>query len=174
MEKQNKSADKITDKAFSRLMLTSVLGILVCIMCLCSATWAWFSTDISNDSNTLGTGKFGLCVAITDANGASVTISERDDGTSVCTLGEAGQYTVTLTMTEDTTVTKGFCSIKVAGRSYQTASITVEGTNPFVFTLDAAKDGMTVTLSPAWGLPANADVEYGGTLVIGAAAGDEN
>lgn len=174
MEKQNKTTDKLTDKAFSRLMLTSVLGILVCIMCLCSATWAWFSTDISSDSNTLGTGNFGLNVAITDANGTTVTISERDDGTSVCTLGEAGQYTVTLTMTEDTTVTKGFCTIKADGGSYQSASINIEGTNPFVFTLDAAKDGMTVTFSPSWGLPASADVEYGGTLVIGATSDDEN
>ena len=170
MEKQNKTTDKLTDKAFSRLMLTSALGILVCIMCLCSASWAWFSTDISNDSNTLCTGKFDLCVAITDANGAPVTVSERDDGTSVCTLGEAGPYTVTLTVTEDTTVTKGFCSIKVAGTSYQTASINADDTNTFVFTLDA---GTTVTFSPAWGLPASADVASGGTLVIGAVADAE-
>lgn len=174
MKKQNNSTDKLTDKAFSRLMLTFVLGILVCIMCLCSATWAWFSADISSDSNTLGTGIFGLNVAITDANGTPVTISERDDGISVCTLGEAGQYTVTLTMTEDTTVTKGFCTMKVAEDSYQTASINIEETNPFVFTLDAAKDCMTVTFSPSWGLPASADVEYGGTLVIGATADDKN
>ena len=64
MDKQNKNTDKLTDKAFSRMMLTSVLGILVCLVCLCSTTWAWFTADVSNNSNTIGTGQFNLEVSV--------------------------------------------------------------------------------------------------------------
>ena len=51
MKKQNN--EKLSDKAFARLVLTSILGILVCIICLCSTTYAWFSGSVQVDSNTL-------------------------------------------------------------------------------------------------------------------------
>ena len=169
MKQQNKKDEKLTDKAFSRLMITSVLGILICITCLCSATWAWFSADTSSGSNTLSSGKFDLDISLTDPNGAPVPLFEQESGVFTCTLEEAVAYTVTLNITGDTTATKGFCTIKVGGDSYQTASIYTEDTTPLVFTLDAAKSGITVTFSPTWGLPASEDVAHGGTLVIGAA-----
>ena len=51
MEQQNNK--KLSDKAFARLALTSILGILICIICLCSTTYAWFTGSVQVDSNTL-------------------------------------------------------------------------------------------------------------------------
>ena len=179
MEKQNNNdnASRITDKAFSRAMITSVLGILVCITCLCSATWAWFSTDISNDSNTVGSGNFGLIVTVVDVtDGGSgestdVPVSVTADGDSVCTLTGGRTYKVTLKMTADTTVTKGFCNIRSGANptvALQSGSVNVdEGTDPFEFTLTVGGTGeRSVTFEPAWGYPANAKVEHLGTLAI--------
>lgn len=53
MDKEKKTTDKLTDKAFSRLLFTSVLGIVICLVCLCSATWAWFSDSIPSDNNNI-------------------------------------------------------------------------------------------------------------------------
>ena len=53
MEKQN--TEKLSDKAFARLALTSILGILVCIICLCSTTYAWFTGSVPNDNNKIQT-----------------------------------------------------------------------------------------------------------------------
>ncbi len=50
MEQQNNR--KLSDKVFARLALTSILGILVCIICLCSTTYAWFTGSVQVDSNT--------------------------------------------------------------------------------------------------------------------------
>ena len=50
MKKQNN--EKLSDKAFARLALTSILGILVCIICLCSTTYAWFTGSVQVDNNT--------------------------------------------------------------------------------------------------------------------------
>jgi len=155
-------------------MITSVLGMLVCIACLCSATWAWFSTGISNDSNTVGSGNFGLIVTVVDENGNDVPVSVSADGDSVCTLtGSADvsttkSYTVTLKMTDDTTVKKGFCNIRSgASAPVQSGSINIdEGTNPFTFTLTVGAADKTLTFEPAWGYPANPGVEVGGTLAI--------
>ena len=164
MEKQNKSADKITEKAFSRLMLTSVLGILVCIMCLCSATWAWFSADISSHSNTLSSGNFDLEVSVTE-NGALVPAS--DGGAFVYNL-QKGNYTVTLKMTNDTTVSNGFCVVSVGVDKYYTASINAEA-QQLTFNIEIKEDdGITVTFSPSWGIPSATDlIEVGDTLTLG-------
>lgn len=169
MEQQNNNNEsRITDKAFSRAMITSVLGILVCITCLCSATWAWFCTDITNDSNTVGSGNFGLIVTVTDDVGADVPVSVLTDGASVCNLTGGKTYKVVLKMTEDTTVTKGFCIIKSGASSLQSGSINIaENTNPFEFALTVGGTGeRTATFSPAWGYPADAAVSHGGTLTI--------
>lgn len=166
MEKQNKNTDKLTDKAFSRLIITSVLGILVCIMCLCSATWAWFSADVSSANNTLSSGKFDLSVAIVDENEAPVTVSAMDNGAYSCVLSEAGLYTVTLKITDDTTATKGFCTVKVGENTYRTDSIRAEGEKTFIFKIKTPEPNLTLTFIPAWGVPADASVGHGGTLSI--------
>ncbi len=167
MEKQNNNTDKLTDKAFSRLMLTSVLGILVCIMCLCSATWAWFSADTSADGNKVSSGQFDLTVSVTDASSEVTTLTENAVGKTVYTFDSIGVYTVTLKMTDDTTVTKGFCTLDVGNDTYYTASINAE-TDPFTFTIDIKEAGVTVTFSPAWGYPsAEEQVDINGTLTIG-------
>lgn len=173
MEKQNKSndGDKLTDKAFSRLMITSVIGILVCIMCLCSATWAWFNAGVESNSNKLASGHFGLDVSFAKDGEEPTALTARADGTTVYTFPSADEYTVTLKMSDETTVTKGFCVIKVDGRAlpYRTAAInTKSGVDFLTFTLAVPEGGMTVTFVPAWGLPADNDlVEMNETLTIG-------
>ncbi len=167
MEQQNNKPDKLTDKAFSRLMLTSVLSILVCIVCVCSATWAWFSADTSSSGNKLATGKFDLTVSVTDESSVVTTLAENAVGKTVYTFENVGVYTLKLKMTDDTTVTKGFCTLVVGDDTYYTASINAE-TDPFTFTIDVKEAGVTVMFSPAWGYPsAEEQVDMNETLVIG-------
>jgi uncharacterized membrane protein YdbT with pleckstrin-like domain len=54
-EKNNISPEnvKLTDKAFSRLLITSVVAILFLVACLCSTTYAWFVQDISSGENLI-------------------------------------------------------------------------------------------------------------------------
>ena len=165
MNNQNKAADGLTAKALSRLVLASMLGLLILVLCLCSTTWAWFSADVSSDSNTLGSGKFALRVTVRDANGANVTVSACADGSSSCVLNKAGVYTVTLQITEDTTVSKGHCTITANAHSYKTATLDREA-GAFTFSLETQKNDLTVLLTPAWGTPAKADVQQGATLSV--------
>ena len=164
--KENNTNEKLTDEAFSRLMITSVLGILVCIICLCSATWAWFGSDISNDSNKVASGVFALEVTVTD--GAVIIASaDTNDGEVIVKIPEAErEYTVTLKMTDNTTVTKGYCTLRVGEKTFQTASIRVDESNPFIFYIKVREPNTTVTFTPSWGLPANEAVGLNGTLEI--------
>ena len=166
MEEQQKNTDKLTDKAFSRLMLTSVLGILLCIACLCSATWAWFSADVSSNENTLKAGVFDLAVSVTDASAQPVTVTHSANGAYACSLGTA-VYTVKLAVSEDTTVTKGYCVITINGTAYKTATLEAGVTESISFTLDVQNAEITVSFMPSWGMPAHYDIEEGTTLTVG-------
>ena len=162
---KHKEIKKLTDQAFSRLMLTSLLGMLLCIACLCSATWAWYNASISSNTNELGAGKFGVSVSYTQSDEPAVELVIREDGTSSYTFEQAGTYTVTLVVTDDTTVSKGFCVLKVDGVRYYTGAISVESLSPYTFNLVISNPSTTVVFAPSWGTPANVSV-VDGTITI--------
>lgn len=167
--------EKITDKAFSQGLFISVFSILLCIVALCSTTYAWFSNDVSSNSNRLVTGNFDLTVSVTkSANGTAIADSENpikvtkdSSGVSSCTLTNAGEYIVTLTMSEDTTVSKGFCIIEINGKSYSTVSINkTDRTEPFVFKISVHESDALIYFTSVWGLPSHEDVQMNGELTI--------
>ena len=161
----NNVTDKLTDKAFSRFMLTAILSIVVCLVCLCSATWAWYNMNSSSTDNELSSGKFNLEVAANDETTASVMTFEQLDGSILCPLPSPGVYTVTLKRTEDSTV-KGFCVITVNGIEYSTSSIN-ENNPTLTFTLKADTPNLAVKFTPAWGSPSNPTVRANELFIPG-------
>ena len=162
---KEKEIKKLTDQAFSRLMLTSLLGMLVCIACLCSATWAWYNASISSNTNELGAGVFGLTVSYAQSDEPAVELSVNEDGTSSYTFAEVGTYKVTLTATDSTTVSRGFCILKADGTRYYTDAISADSPEPYVFNLVITEENTTVVFAPSWGLPANVSI-VDGTITI--------
>ena len=131
--------EKLTEKAFIQSVVISVVGILLCIVALCSATFCWFTGGTENNSNTLVSGSFDVTItvvkgnALGDASGEQgtaaaqaetgaengtqaeqieVTADPAQAGVFICNLPEAGTYTVTLTLKEGSTV-KGHCLVTV-------------------------------------------------------------
>ena len=157
--------EKITDKAFFRFLLTSVLGILVCIICLCSTTFAWFSTDMSSRANTLESAHFSLDVLVTDTNGDKFSATQNTDGTMTCNLEAVGEYEVTLSITGNTTATKGYCDISANnGETKRTSPISRDpniGSEKFTFTIKTTEPNTTVTFTPKWGEAAHPNISNG-------------
>ena len=59
------SKEKISEKAFSKSLLISVISILLCIVALCSITYAWFSDEALTSNNVMTAGKFYLDASVT-------------------------------------------------------------------------------------------------------------
>lgn len=163
--------EKITEKAFSQSLFISIASILICIVLLCSITFAWFSEDVSNNTNKVGAGRFDIGVksVVLIATDGETEISA--DASGVYTLGE-GTYRVTVELDAETTA-KGYCIITVNGTKYHTDVVVNEQTkndvyttpnSPFTFELVIPDGGATVTFDSRWGIPAVVDVTYGGTL----------
>lgn len=44
---------KVTERHLRRVLTSSILSILLCMCCLISSTWAWFTVSIENTDNTI-------------------------------------------------------------------------------------------------------------------------
>lgn len=161
MEKQNTKPDKLTDKAFSRLLVTSILGILVCVACLCSTTWAWFTGSAEGKDNQIKMADNCLLTVTVTASGE--TLENIESGVALAT---GVTYVVTLSSPADTG--SGYCLIKTATDTYYTDYIArhTGETQTRTFTV-TVEETQTVAFIPRWGIYASeCDVADGGTLRI--------
>ena len=167
MKKLN-TTEKLTDKAFSRLVITSVLGILVCIVCLCSTTFAWFADSAPSNGNSMKTAdSCGLTVTVTDAGGN--VIDNIENGVEL----DEGVYTVTISLPPDTA--SGYCVITTGLESdtdivYYTDYIARHNESEaktLSFSLVVATT-KTVTFTPRWGIYTQQSrvVKDGGAILI--------
>jgi hypothetical protein len=181
--------EKITEKAFVQSVVISVVGILLCIVALCSATFCWFTGETESNRNTLVSGSFDLSVAVAESNAETESDAEiesesmiavvphtQKEGVWTCSITKPGTYTVTLTLKDGSSV-KGHCIVTVGEDTPKhTDAIIGEHTandadaplsNPFTFTFTVTEASdekpVTVTFEPRWGVAVTFDIPNGGT-----------
>ena len=157
-------------------MLISLFVILLCIVMLCAATYAWFSSTTVSDNNTLISGSFELEVFVVgELSTQPEPVISVQEGTTTCTFSAAGKYVVTLMPTAASSV-KGYCVVEANGVTYNTdVIISAQMTNtdgfepntPYVILLDVASADVTVTFRSHWGIPVSASLMADSTLVVG-------
>ncbi len=65
--------EKPTDENIMRLLMPSILGVLVCMVCLFGSTWAWFTAGIQVDgAATTKAANFSADVTVREIPGATV------------------------------------------------------------------------------------------------------
>lgn len=171
MKKLFTTNENIADRAFVQSIAVSVVGILLCIVALCSATYAWFVADISSQ-NTISAAYFDLDVQVVQMpQSSSIQTAAVDEGEpagseppatpapKVMTLNngeyllEAGYtYRVTLTIPAAVTASKGYCDIfeLAKGGIYRTEYIENSGEKTFCFDI-VANEQLRVVFVPKWG-----------------------
>ena len=65
---------KVTDADMKRVLVSSVCGILVCMTCLISSTWAWYTVSVKTDAFTVSVADAAVSVAVNNQQ-ASITES---------------------------------------------------------------------------------------------------
>ena len=141
-----------------RSTLVSLIAISLCFVLLLGATWAWFSSTVTNQGNTIAVGTFKLTVVDSENN----TI-ENKDNTSVAPLFAATNWAPGSTASETLT-------IKNTGTIPMTWKATLAtGTNAVDADL-AAKINVTVKQGETTTTYKLSDLLGGQTLATGAAA----
>ena len=169
-----KATERIGDRAFSRMLWGSVISILLCLVALCSMTYAWFSGEIESGDNTIRAGSFDLSVTVTGEGGEVLSLlpDETRADAVYCELRAGVTYTVELTHLPGSTV-KGYCLLTLGEVSYRTDAIIGEETknrgdreinDPFVFCLCPSED-VNLVITTRWGAPAVHEIGHGATLV---------
>ena len=162
--KSQKNVD-LADKAFTQSILISVVSILLCLIALCSVTFAWFAEDVTTTNNKIEAGTFDLTVTVTTEDGSEILATRGTDGAWRATLPAAQTpYTVMLTVTAQTSV-RGFCLVECGDAKWQTDAIEV-GETTFTFTVAVNGADVELSLAPQWGYPADPAITAGGTLTI--------
>ena len=45
--------EKISDRAFTRVLISTICGILLCMICLAGTTWAWFISNVEGPGSVM-------------------------------------------------------------------------------------------------------------------------
>ena len=164
----------LTDKAFNRLLVAAVAGILICIVLLCSSTYAWYSASVSDGDNAIKTSGECLLQISVSKDGEALTLSD-----GKLTLEKGVTYTVILSMPKDSP--SGYCAITTSGGIYRTdylARHTDDTPTELSFTLSIAnqlgENGEDITpqtlkvhFKKTWGIySGEVNVSHGGALEI--------
>ena len=178
--------EKISEKAFSQSIIISVVSILLCIVMLCSLTYAWFTSETSSSSNTLMSGTFDVTINVYKvidgvATTSTIEAESNNEGKYSNTL-EYGTYEISLKLTEESTV-KGHCIVTIGNAVAQhTAAIIGTNTanaenaaitNPFTFRITVTET-TKVILEPRWGVVVEPDIVNGELIGKNSNSNDAN
>ncbi len=142
---------KMTDSAFSRAIFALITCIIVCIVCLCSTTWAWFSDSIPSGNNEIRAASSCLLRVSVVMDGGDGEELLGTDGSVA--LEQGVTYWVTLSLPKDSA--SGYCLITAAdGTVYRSDYIArheseTPETLTFTLTVEQTQD---VTFTPRWGI----------------------
>ncbi len=173
---ENQTQDKLTDKAFSQSLTISIFSILLCIVLLCSLTFAWFNQDVSSPTNTLEAGQFLVDITVTNDTTSTAPVGNEENGVWTYALETADTYKVTITVSEQATA-KGYCEVRLNnGELLSTVHLigdnymgTVTGerikTIEFTVTHEGTTPGSLV-IAPHWGISADSSIQNGTALPL--------
>lgn len=135
---------KIEDRSdgIFHILAPSLIGICLCAVFLCGASWAWFTAGTTAGTTEIQSSSYKLLYQV-------------NEDTDTTELAEAGTaYTLTANVcviklkATGTAGATGYCRVKVGNETYYTEQIFVDDT--FTFTVNASA-GTKIILTPKWG-----------------------
>ncbi len=138
---------EMTDISFYRLLFPSILGIIICTVCLAGLTWAWFSSNVTSSATTITAANFEVTTTVKVDGGGDVAPSSE----GVYTLS-SGEYEVTLTASG--TASTGYCKVILDGQKYyvQLFPTPADGKpNTITFSVNVGPEGSSLDIKYSWG-----------------------
>lgn len=160
---------KPTDENIMQLLMPSILGMLICMVCLAGATWAWFTATTTVSVPPVSAAYFDVTTVITPE--ASVTDDDENE-VRTYTIEKNKPYTVTLTATGNASI-GGYCKVTVDDDTYYTphmsTNVNSEGSNTEIhtFSFNVCSSSGEITIIPYWGKTSDNSVNIISDKTIG-------
>ena len=152
---------KVSDKEFTRIMISSVLGIMLCVICLAGLTWAWFSGSVSSAANNITAASFNIQIDV-NVKGTETPVPRTvENGIYSFSLENNKAYDVKIKA--DGTATTGYCEVRLGENVYHTIqifNISDESNSGSILSTDRpqeinftvnATDSTLLQIVPQWG-----------------------
>lgn len=151
------------------MLAPSVVSIVVCVVCLCNTSWAWFTATTTSKVMKVQAAVYTVEVTAEDENGdevgvtaideVGVTAKDENDSTVDVLLSEdrrISEYTITLksnksyalTIKAKGTANNGYCVVSLGGQAYYTPQMGKDAS--FTFIVNAYEE-VEMTIKPQWG-----------------------
>lgn len=140
------NAKSLSDKAFVQSIVILLLSIFLCIVCLCTMTWAWFNENISSASSTIKTGNCVVDVAVSYKDGEN-TVALPPDAFGTYELKQNVEYTFTISATG--TASSAYCKFIINGEENYTQQIAIG--SQITFTMKFTSEDTVVGVDKLWG-----------------------
>lgn len=102
--------ENLTDSSFKQSITMSVVGIILCMIALCSTTFAWFNASVSSNTNSIQAANCIVTVSVANSGTAE------DIANSQYTFKKDTIYDVTVTASG--TAKSAYCIFYVKGAAY--------------------------------------------------------
>lgn len=147
---------KPTDENIMQLLMPSILGMLICMVCLAGATWAWFTATTTVSVPPVSAAYFDVQVTIDGV------LQTPEDSEHVYTISNEKNNEIKLTATGTASI-GGYCVITVGKDTYYTPWMSIEnsseGVRSISFNLYTDKEEK-IKIIPYWGTPSSIDSDH--------------
>ena len=130
---------KVSDKTMTLNIIACVIGVLICMISLTAATWAWFNASVSSPTNSVKSGTYTVDVTVALADDPTTLISPVEDGGKSYSLA-GGEYLVTLA--SDGNVSTGYCIVDLLSNGTEMTVYTSQ-----IFTSESGKSPTSITFT---------------------------
>lgn len=127
------------------MLAPSFVGIIICAICLCGASWAWFTAADSSSVSPITAATFAVKVTAKSGD-ENVELTEKPNGIFEFKTKKSGDYIIALKA--EGTASTGYAVVFLNEEKHYTEQLSPERT--LTFTVTADKD-TTVTVEPQWG-----------------------
>lgn len=143
--KPNRDKNKEYCRGIYRILAPSIIGIGICTVCLCGASWAWFNASVGSTMQTIKTSTYQF-EPFTVKSGD--TVLQTSDG--VYSLAAGTEYTVEIKATGTAGAT-GYCTLVINGNeSAKRYTAQISAGDTFSFKIQANEDA-SIKLTGNWG-----------------------
>lgn len=147
------------------LLAPSLICTCVCMVCLCGASWAWFSAAYTSPVTGITAAVYDVEVTVTDSTDGEADVPVTSQNLC-CQLSLDAEHIYNVGIRATGTASSGYCSVIIDGTTYYTPQISPN--SDFTFTVKA-NQASTMQIIPQWGTCAVADsnITSGATIEFG-------
>ena len=143
--KPNRDKKKEYCRGIYRILAPSIIGIGICTVCLCGASWAWFNASVGSTMQTIKTPTYQFESIIVKSNASALTAND-----GVYSLAAGTEYTVEIKATGTAGAT-GYCTLVINNNdSAKRHTAQISAGDTFSFKIQA-NDAASIKLTGNWG-----------------------